>query len=283
MAYNLVPSIDSESSLAKYLQEIQRFPILSETEEVSLAMRWRDYADLEAAHQLVTSHLRLVAKIAMRYRGYGLPMTDIISEGNIGLMHAVKKFTPELGHRLSTYSMWWIKAYIQDYILKSWSLVKIGTSSVQKRLFFNLRRLKNKLLNLHGNGDIYHNAEEIARQLNVKKQDVLDMDGRMLSNENSLNDINNDGEERMDSLADPALSNEFTILESNDYAYKKAKMDKAISALNAREQEIIDSRMLQEPPSTLEELSNKFGISRERIRQIEAKAMYKLQQYCAGA
>lgn len=283
MAYNLVPSIDSESGLTKYLQEIQRFPILSETEEKTLAIKWRDYADLEAAHQLVTSHLRLVAKIAMRYRGYGLPMTDIIAEGNIGLMHAVKKFTPELGHRLSTYSMWWIKAYIQDYILKSWSLVKIGTSSVQKRLFFNLRRLKNKLVNLHGNSDIYHNAEEIARQLNVKKQDVLDMDGRMLSQENSLNDVNNDGEERMDSLTDPTVNHEVTILENNDYAYKKAKMNEAISALNTREQEIIASRMLREPPSTLEELSNKFGISRERIRQIEAKAMHKLQQYCAGA
>jgi len=280
MAYNFMPAITSEAGLSKYLQDIQHFPMLSEQEELALAIRLQQHQDLKAAHTLVTSHLRLVAKIAMGYRGYGLPMTDIIAEGNIGLMHAVKKFAPEMGHRLSTYAMWWIKAYIQDYILKSWSLVKIGTSSVQKKLFFNLRRIKNKILNVHGRSDIRENAAEIARQLNVSQQDVIDMDSRMIGHENLLNDVNSDGVERIDTLMDPTDSPELKALESNEYNYKKSKMNAAMALLNQREREIIAARMLREPASTLEELSQKLGVSRERIRQIESKAMEKLQRYC---
>ena len=280
MSYNYIPAITSETGLSRYLQEIQNFPMLSEQEELALAMRLQQENDLIAAHALVTSHLRLVAKIALGYRGYGLPMMDLIAEGNIGLMHAVKKFAPEMGYRLSTYAMWWIKAYIQDYILKSWSLVKIGTSSVQKRLFFNLRKIKSKLLSLHGANELGDRASEIAKQLNVSKQDVIDMESRIVGHEVGLNDINEDGWERINTLADPSDTPEFMALENNEYKYKKDKMEKAMNLLSEREREIIRARILKEPPSTLDELSTVFQISRERVRQIEGKAMEKLQRFC---
>lgn len=282
MSRNLVPAITSEAGLSRYLQEIQKFPILSEQEELRLAMLLQEKKDIKAAHTLITSHLRLVAKIAMRYRGYGLPITDLIAEGNIGLMHAVKKFAPEMGHRLSTYAMWWIKAYIQDYILKSWSLVKIGTSAIQKRLFFNLRRIKNKILNTSGRDNIHDNANEIAIQLNVNPQDVIDMNMRLIGHEHMLNDTNDDGVEQMDMLADPNANPETFAVENSEYTYKKTKMKEAMSSLTQREQDIVVARMLQESPITLDELSQKFGVSRERIRQIESKAMEKLQRYCLG-
>lgn len=282
MSYSYMPAITSEAGLSKYLQEIQKFPILTEQEEKNLFHRLISLQDFSAAQTLVTSHLRLVAKIAMKYRGYGLPMTDIIAEGNLGLMHAIRKFAPEMGHRISTYAMWWIKAYIQDYILKSWSLVKIGTSAGQKRLFFNLRKIKNKILTLHGKEDITENVAEIANQLNVPVQDVLDMDARLIGDETILNNTNNDGIEMIDSITDSSDTPEMLAIENNDYQYKKKKMQDAMASLSDREKEIILSRMLREPALTLDELSQHFGISRERVRQIEAKAMEKLQRYCVA-
>lgn len=280
MSKNFIPALIPEASLAQYLRDIQRFPILSEQEEYELANRLHNQQDIKAAHKLVTSHLRLVAKIALKYKGYGLPMTDLIAEGNIGLMHAVKKFIPELGHRLSTYAMWWIKAYIQDYILKSWSLVKIGTSAVQKRLFFNLRKVKNKLLSIHGRDNIDQDAQEIANQLNVSKRDVLDMDSRLSSQDSLLHDINQTGSEFIDSLASADETPEEAILEKDEYQYQKTKLKNALAMLNERERDILESRLLLDKPITLDELSNKFSISRERVRQIESKAMEKLQRYC---
>ena len=280
MSYSYMPAITSEAGLSKYLQEIQKFPILTEQEEKNLFYRLISLQDFSAAQMLVTSHLRLVAKIAMKYRGYGLPMTDIIAEGNLGLMHAIRKFAPEMGHRISTYAMWWIKAYIQDYILKSWSLVKIGTSAGQKTLFFNLRKIKNKILTLHGKEDITENLTEIAKQLNVPIQDVIDMDARLIGDETILNNTNNDGVEMIESITDSSDSPEVLAIESNDYQYKKKKMNEALASLSEREREIIASRMLREPALTLDELSQTFGISRERVRQIESKAMEKLQRYC---
>lgn len=282
MSYSYMPAITSEAGLSKYLQEIQKFPILTEQEEKNLFHRLISLQDFSAAQTLVTSHLRLVAKIAMKYRGYGLPMTDIIAEGNLGLMHAIRKFAPEMGHRISTYAMWWIKAYIQDHILKSWSLVKIGSSAGQKRLFFNLRKIKNKILTLHGKEDITENVTEIANQLNVPVQDVLDMDARLTGDETILNNTNNDGIEMIDSITDPSDTPEMLAIENNYYQYKKKKMQDAIASLSDREKEIILSRMLSEPALTLDELSQRFGISRERVRQIEAKAMEKLQRYCVA-
>lgn len=278
MAVSMLPALTQESGLQKYLEEIKKFPMLSEQEEQELALKWYNSGDLVAAHKLVTSHLRLVAKIAMQFRGYGLPLIDIISEGNIGLMTAVKKFNPNLGYRLATYALWWIKANIQDYILKSWSMVKMGTSSAHKKLFFNLRKIKNRLLQAN-NGQVAANQSElIAKELDVSKEDVEEMSHRFDSYHDSLNDMayGDDGVEVIDLVVEPSENQETLLLEANDYAHKKSKLDAAFTILNDREREIIKERRLRDRPMRLEELSTKFGVSSERIRQIEERAMQKL-------
>ena len=277
-----LPILSQDASLVRYLDDIQKFPMLSESEEVELARKWHKEQDITAAQKLVTSHLRYVAKIAMQYRGYGLPMVDIISEGNIGLMKAVKKFDPEKGFRLSSYSGWWIKATIQDYILKSWSLVKIGTSAAKKKLFFNLKKVQNKLMHIH-NGDVPANQDAlIAAELNLPESEVNEMSARM-SGDISLNTkvINNDEEssEIIDITAEPSESHELTVIENHDYENKKTKFLKALSKLNEREQEIIYARRIGQPAATLDKLSEKYGVSSERIRQIEQKAINKLKKF----
>lgn len=281
MATSMLPALTQESGLQKYLDDIKKFPILTEQEEQDLAFKWHDNGDLAAAHKLVTSHLRLVAKIAMQFRGYGLPLIDIISEGNIGLMTAVKKFNPHLGYRLATYALWWIKANIQDYILKSWSMVKMGTSSAHKKLFFNLRKIKSRLLQIN-NGQVATNQSEIiARELDVSKEDVEEMSHRFDSYHDSLNDTayGDDGVEALDFVVEPSDNQETVLLEADDYDHKKAKLDAALITLNDREREIIHERRLRDKPMRLEDLSNKFGVSSERIRQIEERAMQKLISY----
>jgi RNA polymerase sigma-32 factor len=278
MTVAMLPVLTQEAGLHRYLEEIKKFPLLSEQEEHDLAVKWHEHGDLNAAHSLVTSHLRLVAKIAMQFKGYGLPMIDIISEGNIGLMTAVKKFNPSLGYRLATYAMWWIKANIQDYILKSWSIVKMGTSSTQKKLFFNLRKIKNQLLQAN-NGQVDANESAIiANELYVSKADVEEMSNRFDSFHNSLNDaaFEEDGIEIIDMVADPSDNQEVALLESDDYTYKKNKLYKALANLNERERKIVLERRLRDKPTRLEDLGNSFGISSERIRQIEDRAMQKL-------
>ncbi len=275
-----LPILSSEGNLAFYLQEIKKFPILTKEEEYMLAKRYKEHGDTEAAHKLVTSHLRLVAKIAMGYRGYGLPVTDLISEGNVGIMQAVKKFDPEKGFRLATYAMWWIRAQIQEYVLHSWSLVKIGTTAAQKKLFFNLRKLKNQLTSID-NGDLSpENAREIATRLNVKEVEVVDMNNRMFSGDQSLNvKFDNETEtEWQDMLVDKNDTQDKIIEKNNEIIYRKKIFKKALNILNEREKEIITLRKLREKPMKLEELSVKFKISRERVRQIEEKALQKLQK-----
>lgn len=276
-----LPILSQDASLVRYLDEIKKFPLLSAEEEFTLASRWKNYQDVEAAQKLVTSHLRYVAKIAMQFRGYGLPMTDIIAEGNIGLMIAVKKFDPDKGFRLSTYSMWWIKATIQDYILKSWSMVKIGTSAAQKKLFFNLRKIRSKLLHVNKGVIPVDESELIAKELDVSKHDVDDMKARMSGADTSLNAYVHDedsGDEVIDTIAAPVESHELTILEQNDYDYKKKKFENAMRLLNEREQEVIYQRRLKEIPETLESIGQRLGVSSERVRQIEEKALQKLRQ-----
>ena len=275
-----LPAITSEGSLSSYLTRIKKFPMLSAEEEYMLAKSWRDRGDLKSAQKLVTSHLRLVAKIAMGYRGYGLPVSELVSEGNIGLMQAVKKFDPERGFRLATYAMWWIKASIQEYILRSWSLVKIGTTTAQKKLFFNLKKLKNKLsANLVGDLNPEH-VEEISKRLNVKKEEVISMNRRLHGKEKSLNDPikDGDGTEWQDWLVDNNLDQELKLSQDQELNERKKLMDNSMSILNSREKEILIARRLSEDISTLEELSKKYKISRERIRQIETKAFEKLQK-----
>ncbi len=275
-----LPVLSSEGNLAIYLQEIKKFPILSADEEYMLAKRYKEHGDTEAAHKLVTSHLRLVAKIAMGYRGYGLPVTDLISEGNVGIMQAVKKFDPERGFRLATYAMWWIRAQIQEYVLHSWSLVKIGTTAAQKKLFFNLKKLKNQL-NSIDSGDLSpENAREIATRLNVKEAEVLDMNNRLFSGDQSLNvQVGNEGDaEWQDMLVDSNENQENILVNSNELLFRKKVFEQALEILNEREKEIISLRKLKEKPVKLEELSKKFKISRERVRQIEEKAFEKLQK-----
>lgn len=275
-----LPILAQESNLIKYLSDIKKFPMLSDEEESELAWRWYKDGDIEAAQKLVTAHLRLVAKIAMQYRGYGLPMVDIISEGNIGLMIAVKKFNPNLGNRLSTYAMWWIKANIQDFILKSWSLVKMGTSAAQKKLFFNLKKIKNKILNANG-GQIPANEEDIiAQELDVSKTMVREMNERFSNYESSLNNQAYDDDssvELIDMVEEPSCNQEELILEQDDLRHKKNKLHKALEILNPRERDILFSRQLMNIPVKLEQLSKKYGISNERVRQIEQKAFQKLQ------
>jgi len=277
-----LPAIYSENGLAKYLQEIHKFPLLSEELETTLVLRWHEEGDLKAAHQLVTSHLRLVAKIALKFSGYGLPILDIISEGNLGLMKAVKKFNPKLGNRFSTYAMWWIKAYIQDYILKCWSTVKVGTSGAKKRLFYNLNKIKNKILSKGQSGDTMSNSqiENIARQLDVSKEEVADMNSLMQNqHRTSLNEhVYEDGNtELLDLVADPRPSQEVLLLEQDDLKRKRGMLSNALRTLSQRERDIIAERMLKEKPTTLDVLSSKYGVSAERIRQIEKRAFDKLK------
>ena len=275
-----LPVLSSEGNLSIYLQEIKKFPILSAEEEYMLAKRYKEHGDTEAAHKLVTSHLRLVAKIAMGYRGYGLPVTDLISEGNVGIMQAVKKFDPERGFRLATYAMWWIRAQIQEYVLHSWSLVKIGTTAAQKKLFFNLRKLKNQLSSIDTGNLSPENAREIASRLNVKEAEVLDMDNRLFSGDQSLNvQIGEEGDtEWQDMLVDSNETQDNILANSNELSFRKKIFEQALEVLNDREKEIISLRKLKDKPVKLEELSKKFNISRERVRQIEEKAFEKLQK-----
>jgi len=275
-----LPVLSSEGNLAIYLQEIKKFPILTADEEYMLAKRYKEHGDTKAAHKLVTSHLRLVAKIAMGYRGYGLPVTDLISEGNVGIMQAVKKFDPERGFRLATYAMWWIRAQIQEYVLHSWSLVKIGTTAAQKKLFFNLKKLKNQLSSIDSGDLSPENAREIATRLNVKEAEVLDMNNRLFSGDQSLNvRVGDEGDaEWQDMLVDSHDTQDNILANSNELSFRKKIFEQALEVLNEREKEIIKLRKLQDKPVKLEELSKKFNISRERVRQIEEKAFEKLQK-----
>ncbi len=280
-----VPSIGLEGSLVSYLTQIKKFPILSSEEEYMLAKNWRNRGDLKSAQKLITSHLRLVAKIAMGYRGYGLPVSEMVSEGNIGLMQAVKKFEPEKGFRLATYAMWWIKASIQEYILRSWSLVKMGTTAAQKKLFFNLKKIKNQL-SANNAGDLRtEHVDEISKRLNVKKEEVVSMNRRLLGKEKSLNDPikDEDGAEWQDWLVDNRTDQELKLSHKQEFAKKKKLMDNSMSILNPREKEILTARRLSEDIVTLEDLSKIYKVSRERIRQIETKAFEKLQKAMLNA
>tara|TARA_B110000438_G_C15681461_1_gene592581 strand:+ start:179 stop:1057 length:879 start_codon:yes stop_codon:yes gene_type:complete len=275
-----LPSTVVEGSLSKYLVEIKKFPMLSAKEEYTLAKSWRDKGDLKSAQKLVTSHLRLVAKIAMGYRGYGLPVSELVSEGNIGLMQAVKKFEPEKGFKLATYAMWWIKASIQEYVLRSWSLVKIGTTTAQKKLFFNLKKLKNKL-SVTNSGDMKpEDVAEISKRLNVKKEEVISMNRRLYGKEKSLNDPikGDENSEMQDWLVDTSDDQELKLSQQQEFDERKKLMNDSMIVLNQREKEILIARRLSENISTLEDLSKKHKISRERIRQIETKAFEKLQK-----
>jgi RNA polymerase sigma-32 factor len=281
MAQSLPSIVSGEGGLTRYLEEIRRFPMLEPQEEYMLAKRYQEHEDTGAAHKLVTSHLRLVAKIAMGYRGYGLPIGEVISEGNVGLMQAVKKFEPERGFRLATYAMWWIKASIQEYILRSWSLVKMGTTANQKRLFFNLRKVKGKIQALD-EGDLKPDQiAEIARRLNVSEEEVVSMN-RRLSGDASLNAPirASEGEsgEWQDWLVDDSDNQEQMLIEQDELDSRRALLSTALDVLNERERRIFEARRLSEEPLTLEDLSSEFGISRERVRQIEVRAFEKVQE-----
>ena len=276
----LVPNLTAEGNFARYLDEIQKFPMLQANEEYMLARRWVEHEDTEAAHQLVTSHLRLVAKIAMGYRGYGLPVAELISEGNIGMMQAVKRFDPERGFRLATYAMWWIRASIQEYILHSWSLVKMGTTAAQKKLFFNLRKLKGQMKAID-EGDLSpENVNEIASRLDVPEHEVMSMNSRLSGPDHSLNaprSAESDGEWQ-DWLVDECQDQEQVYADREELNERSKLLLAAMEKLNPREQYIIQKRRLSESAATLEELGSEFGISRERVRQVEAKAFDKLQK-----
>ena len=280
-----VVNVAPEGNLTRYLQEIRKFPMLSAEEENSLSRRWRDNEDLEAAHKLVTSHLRLVAKIAMGYRGYGLPIGEVISEGNVGLMQAVKRFDPDKGFRLATYAMWWIRASIQEYILRSWSLVKMGTTASQKKLFFNLRKAKNQVQALD-DGDLRPDqVRAIAHKLAVPEEDVVSMNRRLAGDLSVNSPMRTDGEgaEWQDWLVDPSDSQETILVESEELQRRKSFLKTAMMSLNEREREIFESRRLRDEPATLEELSAAHGVSRERIRQIEVRAFEKVQKAVQSA
>ena len=274
-----LPVLNGESGLSRYLAEIRKFPMLEPQEEYMLAKRWREHDDRDAAHQLVTSHLRLVAKIAMGYRGYGLPISEVVSEGNVGLMQAVKRFEPDKGFRLATYAMWWIKASIQEYILRSWSLVKMGTTANQKKLFFNLRKAKSRI-NALDEGDLHPDqVKTIAKRLGVTDQDVVDMN-RRLGGDASLNaPIRDDGEagEWQDWLVDTSPNQEAIMAESEEYDHRRDALTGAMGVLNPRERRIFEARRLADEPMTLEDLAAEFGVSRERVRQIEVRAFEKVQ------
>ena len=274
-----LPSLSNEGGLSNYLVRIKKFPMLESKEEYMLAKSWRDRGDLKSAEKLVTSHLRLVAKIAMGYRGYGLPVSEMVSEGNIGLMQAVKKFDPEKGFRLATYAMWWIKASIQEYILRTWSLVKIGTTSAQKKLFFNLKKLKNKIAP-RSEGDLKkEHVDEIADRLNVSAEEVVSMNRRLSGQEKSLNDlVGETGDQWQDWLVDKSMDQELKVSQNQEFKQRQNLFEESIHILNSREKDILYARRLNEESITLDELSKKYKISRERIRQIENKAFDKLQK-----
>ena len=275
-----LPTLSSEGGLAIYLAQIKKFPMLAAEEEYMLAKNWRTTGNIKAAEKLVTSHLRLVAKIAMGYKGYGMPINEMISEGNIGLMHAVKKFEPEKGFRLATYAMWWIKASIQEYILRSWSMVKIGTTTAQKKLFFNLKKIKNQIAP-KSEGDLEDkHVTQIADQLNVRKDEVISMNRRLSGKEFSLNtSVGEDGDEWQDWLKDKELDHELRFAQKEEMENRKDLLTDSIKILNEREKEILYARRLNDTPITLKVLSKKYKISRERIRQIENKAFEKLQKH----
>ena len=277
--YNL-PILSNEGGLASYLAQIKKFPMLDAEEEYMLAKNWKQTGNLKSAEKLVTSHLRLVAKIAMGYKGYGLPVNEMISEGNVGLMQAVKKFEPEKGFRLATYAMWWIKASIQEYILRSWSLVKIGTTTAQKKLFFNLKKIKNQIAP-KAEGDLKdEHVSEIANKLDVSKDEVVSMNRRLSGKELSLNaPIGEDGDEWQDWIVDKELDHDLKFAQQEEMKQRKDLLTDSIKILNDREKDILYARRLDENPKTLEDLSKKFKISRERIRQIENKAFEKLQKH----
>jgi RNA polymerase sigma-32 factor len=275
-----LPSVSTEGNLGRYLREIRKFPMLAPEEEYMLAKRWREHEDPDAAHRLVTSHLRLVAKIAMGYRGYGLPLSELISEGNVGMMQAVKRFDPDRGFRLATYAMWWIRAAIQEYILHSWSLVKMGTTAAQKKLFFNLRKLKGQLQAID-EGDLSpENVTKIATELGVPESDVVSMNRRLAAPDHSLNaPLKSDGEgEWQDWLVDDASDQETNLSERQELGLRRDLLREAMSHLTERERDILIERRLKEEPTTLEDLSQKYRISRERVRQIEVRAFEKLQK-----
>ena len=275
----LVPNLSPEHNLSRYLRDIRKFPMLEAGQEFMLAKRWQDDEDVDAAQQMVTSHLRLVAKIAMGYRGYGLPLADLIAEGNVGMMQAVKRFDPGRGFRLSTYSMWWIRAAIQEYILHSWSLVKIGTTAAQKKLFFNLRKIKSQLKAID-DGDLKDSTvKAIAGKLNVSETEVVNMNRRMAGPDHSLNAAVRDDadDEWQDWLVDEAPDQEITVGNAEELSLRRGMLEDAMDGLNEREQHILRERRLQDEPTTLEDLSKVYGISRERVRQIEVRAFEKLQ------
>jgi RNA polymerase sigma-32 factor len=280
MASQSLPSVGAHGGLTRYLEEIRQFPMLEPQQEYMLAKSWREHGDRDAAHKLVTSHLRLVARIAMGYRGYGLPIGEVVSEGNVGLMQAVKRFDPDRGFRLATYAMWWIRAAIQEYILRSWSLVKMGTTAAQKKLFFNLRKIKGQLKALD-EGDLRPDqVKRIATQLGVTEEDVVSMN-RRLAGDSSLNaPVRNDSEsgEWMDWLVDDTMDQETALAESEEAQRRRGMLNNALKGLNERERRVFEARRLAEDPLTLEELSAEFGVSRERIRQIEVRAFEKVQK-----
>jgi len=279
MATTALPVLSADTGLSRYLAEIRRFPMLEPEQEYMLAKRWREHGDRDAAQQLITSHLRLVAKIAMGYRGYGLPIGEVVSEGNIGLMQAVKRFEPEKGFRLATYAMWWIRASIQEYILRSWSLVKMGTTANQKKLFFNLRKAKSQIQALESGDMNPEQVKTIATRLGVTEQDVVDMN-RRLGGDTSLNAPmrqDSEGGEWQDWLVDDSASQESVLADSEEKDNRLTALRGALAVLNDRERRIFEARRLQDDPSTLEELSEEFGVSRERVRQIEVRAFEKVQ------
>ena len=275
-----LPSLSNEGGLSAYLEQIKKFPMLEAEEEYNLAKNWRTNGNVKAAEKLVTSHLRLVAKIAMGYRGYGLPVNEMISEGNVGLMQAVKKFEPEKGFRLATYAMWWIRASIQEYVLRSWSLVKIGTTTAQKKLFFNLKKIKNQIAP-QSEGDLRpEHVDEIANKLDVSKNEVVSMNRRLSGKEFSLNaHVGEDGDEWQDWLVDKELDHDLKFAYQEEMGHRQSLLKDSIKVLNDREREILNSRRLTDNPITLEDLSKKYQISRERVRQIENKAFEKLQKH----
>ena len=281
--YNL-PTLSNEAGLSAYLAQIKKFPMLAAEEEYMLAKNWKTTGNLKSAEKLVTSHLRLVAKIAMGYKGYGMPVNEMISEGNVGLMKAVKKFEPEKGFRLATYAMWWIKASIQEYILRTWSLVKIGTTTAQKKLFFNLKKLKNQIAP-RTEGDLKdEHVAEIAKKLDVKKDEVVSMNRRLSGKEHSLNTpIGEDGDEWQDWVIDKEMDQELKFAQKEEMNERKNLLKDSIKILNDREKEILYARRLNDEPITLENLSKKYKISRERIRQIENKAFEKVQKHMLNA
>jgi RNA polymerase sigma-32 factor len=285
MAQPQLPTVASEGNLGQYLQDIRKFPMLDADEEYMLAKRWREAGDVDAAHKLVTSHLRLVAKIAMGYRGYGLPMSELISEGNVGMMQAVKRFDPERGFRLATYAMWWIRAAIQEYILHSWSMVKMGTTAAQKKLFFNLRKLKGQMQAID-DGDLDpEQVGQISKQLNVTENDVVAMNRRMAAPDHSLNAplrVDGDGEWQ-DWLVDEEANQETEFADQEELSKRRELLAAAMETLNERERHILQERRLKEEPTTLEDLSQTYGISRERVRQIEVRAFEKLQKSIRNA